>query len=276
MVEKIYINGIELASEAVKIESMTGVWNAPGIRGSDYDVPGRHGVIRNPIRMYQSAQVTFPLFVTGVHPSTGDTDPDGHVGQLRANVKYLIRLFSGDLTITHEYPDGSTIQALGRLAYNPMEFERQTSFPESARLGFVVDIPGGFWSDTNLTSQSFTTVTDTTLNWTNFSGADAPMDELEVTFTGPASNPRIQQGETYLQYNDIVPGGTTVTFYPDMTYKGNDGVNDFDLDYSKIQHFGSARWFELIPGDPAQTLFTHTGSGTSQVTLTGRKKYLIG
>ena len=281
MAEKLYVNGVPLQSESVTIETLDGLWNSPKIRGSDYNVPGRHGVVRNPLRIYDSAQITIPLFVTGINPTNGVAFPDEHVDQLRANVKALVKLFSAEtLVITHEYPNGSAVQAIGRLAYDPMTFERNTSFPESTKIAFVVDIPGAFWTDVNITSQTVSATSSETVPilWTSFQDADAPMDELEISFHGPCSNPRIQQGGMWLQWNDIIPGGQIIKFNPDMSFYGQTNVDDdvFQLDYSRISHFGSARWFELHPDSPPRTLFTHTGGGSASVTLTGRKKYLIG
>jgi hypothetical protein len=273
--ESITVNGVNLADFASNIEDISFAWRAPGIRNEDYTVPGRHGVVKNPSRYYEAPILPIPLFLKGVDKTTGLSTSSNTDDYLRIKAREVVALFQQDpLTIVHTYPDGSAVQAIGRLAMEPIDFTRTTTAPASARVGIAVAIPGAFWTDTTVTSQTLSGTTGSTLSFTSFSGASAPMDEMTVTFTGSIINGKIvQTGGSTLAYNDVVDAGRTAVFNPDWTFAGTGGLT---MDFSKIVHFGSARFFELKPGEPPQVTLTHTGGGSASVTLSGRRKYLIG
>lgn len=272
--ESITVNGVNLVDFASNIEDISFAWKAPGLRNEDYTVPGRHGVVKNPKRYYEAPILPFPLFLRGVDKTTGLISSGSTDDYLRTKAREVCALFQQDpLTIVHTYPDGTAVQAIGRLAMDPIDFTRMTTSPASAHVGIAVEIPSAFWTDTSTTTQTLSGTTGSTLNFTSFSGASAPMDELTVTFTGSIINGKITQGGTTLAYNDVIDVGRTAVFNPDWTFAGTGGLV---MDFSKIVHFGSARFFELTPGEPPQVVLTHTGGGSASVTLAGRRKYLIG
>jgi hypothetical protein len=272
--ESITVNGVNLADYATNIEDISFAWRAPGLRGEDYEIPGRHGVMKSPRRYYEAPILPIPLFLKGVDKTTGLISSGSSEDYLRDKAREVCALFQQDpLTIVHTYPDGTSVQAVGRLALEPMDFTRMTSAPSSAHVGIAVAIPGAFWTDTTITTQTLSGTTGSVLSFTAFAGSTAPMDELTVTFTGSVINPKITQGSTSLQYADVVDTGRTAVFNPDWTFAGTGGLV---MDFSKIAHFGSARFFELQPGEPPQVTWTHTGGGSASVSLSGRRKYLIG
>lgn len=271
--ESITVNGVNLSDFATNVEDISALWRAPGLRNEDYVIPGRHGALGIPRRYFDAPMLPIPLFLKGVDKTTGATSSTTHIDLLRTKARELTALFQQDpLTIVHTYPDGTAVQAIGRLAVDPMDFTRQTTFPESAHLVMGVTIPGAFWTDTSITTQTLGGTTGATLSFTSFAGASAPMDEMTVTFAA-SINPKIVQGSVSLQYNDVIDVGRTAVFNPDWTFAGTGGLT---MSFSKIAHFGSGRFFELQPGEPPQVVLTHTGGGSANVTLAGRRKFLIG
>lgn len=273
------MNGTDLSTLVRNVESLAGILRAPVKRVEATQVPGRHGDLGRLQHTYAAGGFVLPMWIIGADAVTGATlAGDAAVTSFYTRVDELLALLHAPtLAFDHTLPDGSTRRAVAELTDEPMDFTRQLGSPLFGRVAVPLRIPSGFWVDLATTTQALSGTTGALLTFTSFAGATAPMDELTVTF-GPSSNPKILNAGIWLQYKDVIASGRTVVFNSnDWTFAGTGGLT---ADFSKIAHVGSARWFELLPattlGSSPQVEWSHTGGGSAQVTLSGRRKYLAG
>jgi hypothetical protein len=273
--ETISVNGTALSTLVRNVESLAGLLKTPTRRGENPVIPGRHGTLSRLERVFTDGSIILPFWIIGADAVTGNNLlGDAAVTSFYARVDELLKLLAAPtVTIDHTLPDGTVRRADAELTDEPLDFTRQLGSPLFGRVAAALKIPAGFWAETTTVSQTLSGATGATLSFTTFAAATAPMDELTITF-GPGSNPKIQQGNCWLQYKAVIGGGQTAVFNAaDWTFGGTGGLT---LDFSKIAHVGSARWFELTPGSPPQLVLTHTGGGSASVTLAGKRKYLTG
>jgi hypothetical protein len=277
--ESITLNGTNLNTLVSNVEDLSGILRAPAIRGDNAVIPGRHGQLFKLERVYDVGTFPLPFWIIGADAVTGNTLlGDAAVTSFYTRVDELQALLhAGTLTFDHTLPNGSVRRAVAELTDEPLDFTRQLGSPLFGRVVAPVKIPGAFWVETSTTTQTLSGTTGSTLSFTSFANATAPMDELTITF-GPSSNPRITQGRCWLQYGDVIASGRTAVFNS-ATWQFN-GTGGLTMDFGKIAHVGSARWFELTPGTPLgtapQLVLTHTGGGSASVTLSGNRKFLAG
>jgi hypothetical protein len=238
-------------------------------------VPGVHGEALNVLQTFDAGTVVLPLIVFGVDRVTGIQSGDG-VTQLRDNVAYLSRIASApQVTIDHDFGDGVVRRAVGRMRSDPFEGERLMSNPPAVRVSVAFSIPGAFWQDADTVQTPVYALTSgASQELTVFAGATAPMDELVIMF-GPGLNPQLLQGtQRMFVYNGQLTAGQAL--YVNTATWELTGVG-FTPDYSKIRYEPRARWFELDPsaGTPVVRL-VHSGGGTMQLQITGRRKYWTG
>ena len=280
MAEQVALNGVDLSTLVRNVESLAGILRSPARRVEPVAVPGRHGDLGRLTHTYDANSFVLPMWVVGANPSTGvDLFGDAAVTSFYARVDELLALLHAPtLTFDHTLPDGSVRRAVAELTDEPVDFTRQLGSPLFGRVMVPLRIPSGFWVDTTTTTtQTVSGATGALLTFSSFVNATAPMDELTVTF-GPSSNPKIQNGSIWLQYKGVIGDGRTYFFNSvDWTHGGTGGLAQ---NFANIAHVGSARWFELLPGTPLgtspQVSLTHTGGGSASVTLSGRRKYLVG
>jgi hypothetical protein len=185
----------------------------------------------------------------------------------------LTRIFGAELVeLVHTLPDGSQRSVVGEV----LEVIDFTSMAGGGRAEFAVSlvVPGAFWSDVD----SITATFSGTGVWSPsaFSGATAPMDDLQVTFVGPSNNPRVQSGDVWLRYGAVLTAGQSVIL--DCASWSLTGGGGLVPNYGAVTHGGDARWFVLHPGTtvvPSVTV-SQTGTGAMSTSLSGRRKYLIG
>lgn len=272
--ETITVNGLDLRSVATNIESLAGLLTTPARRGSNIEVPGRHGAIPTANKRYGVGEVVLPLWVKGVGSSGVTGSDDAQVTEFYANLDRILQAFhAGTVVVDHTLPDGSVRRALCELL-EPVAFSREPASPLFGRASVALTIPGAFWFELNNQTHTATLTNGGSTAATPFAGATAPMDELTLTF-GPGSNPELGQGPVFFAYDGIIGSGQTLVVNTgSWTASGTGGLV---VDYSKLRHGGSPRWFEMSPEDPAPTLnLLHTGGGSMSVTVTGKRHFLTG
>lgn len=274
MAEQIIANGLDLRAVTHNAESLAGLLTTPARRGSNIEVPGRHGAIATANKRYAQGEIVLPLWVKGVNEFGVVGTQDQQLTRFYANLDALIQAFSAEtVVLDHVLADGSTRRALCQLA-EPIAFSRDPASPLFGRCSVALVIPGAFWSE--LTDQTHTASLSTGMSTvaTPFAGATAPMDELVITF-GPGNNPELGQGSVFLAYDGVIGSGRTLVVNT-STWQAS-GTGGLAVDYSKLRHGGSPRWFEIRPESPAPTLqLSHTGGGQMSVTITGKRRYLTG
>jgi hypothetical protein len=274
MAERIYANGLDLRTVARNVESLSGLLTSPPRRGSNIEVPGRHGSIPTANKRYAEGEVVLPLWIKGVDEFGVVGNRDQQLTNFYANLDAVLQTFSAEtVIIDHELAAGSTRRALCQLA-EPIAFSRDPASPLFGRASIALTIPGAFWTETADRTHTASLATGMGTSATPFAGATAPMDELVITF-GPGNNPELGQGEVFLAYDGVIGSGRTLVVNTSTwTAAGTGGLV---VDYSKLRHGGSPRWFEIRPEDPAPTLqLSHTGGGSMSVTVTGKRRFLTG
>lgn len=269
--ETLTANGVVLNTLAYNVGSLTGRLRTPGRRGADVQVPGRHGAIRTPRKRYAPGEVVLPMWVVGA-------DEDGLVPTsgpgrdlLYQNVNLLSRIFGADtVELIHTLPDGSARRVVGE----PFEAIDFTTMAGGSRAEFSValSVAGAFWEDVDIvTTDRF----DGMGSWpvAEFAGSTAVMDDLQVTFHGPANNPRVESAGVWARYNEVLEAGQSITLDCAVWALSGSGVS---VDYTLVEHAGDLRWWVMSPGDPPVVEVSQTGVEEMGTTLSGRRKYMVG
>lgn len=279
MTESITVNGVDLATFASRVEDFSGLWVSPATRGDDLLVPGRHGAVQRADAPYDPGLITLPIWLKGVDPATGALVPGTTVADLRARVDEMSKLFNAPtLTIDHEV-DGQVRRATGHLVRESTPFTRERSSPAFARFTATIAIPAAFWFDpTTVTSGPHSLVTGGTVDLTGFAGATAPMADLQITFTGPISNPELHQTATgsFVAYDGVIASGQTLTVHCDDTIAAPlVGTGGLTPNYTLLR-YKPPRWFELNPSAGLTVELRHTGGGSAAFTVVGNRRFLTG
>jgi hypothetical protein len=283
--EAITVNGTNVLTLATMVTDGGPFVTAAGPRGEGIVVPGRDGRLALPRRWYDEASFVLPMWIKGIDPTTGLV-PGGSdaMNEYYKRADFISQIFSPDaepFTIDHTWTNGTVRRCQARLAAEPLDFTREKSTPLAGFFGVALTIPDATWADTFSTSQAISVTTGSTQTWSNFIGMTARIPDLLITF-GPAVNPKIAQGNVSLAIAGNITSGRTAAFdAAAMTFVGNiDAGGTWTLPYTAITHLGDPRWFVLAPhstpGQAPQTVLTHTGGGSAQVTLSGRKRYRVG
>ncbi len=274
------VNSTSLATLASRIERMQR--STPVLRGTDLDLPGRHGVLRLPRRLHGPGTIVWPMWVKGVDPDTG-LIVGSSVDEIRQRADELGRLFHADpLDVRYTYPGGTVRQAIARLALDPLDFTQDSpSAPEFGKFVAALTIPDSFWSDLSaVTAGPNAFSTGGTQALTGFAGATAPMDELTVTF-GPGANPELTQPSSgyLLAYDGVIAAGQQLQVDTATWSVGPGSGSAWTPDVTKVRFGPESRFFSLQPepGGVAPTIrVTHTGGGQVSVTISGKRRFLTG
>jgi hypothetical protein len=266
------VNGVVLNTLAFNITSLTGRWRTAARRGGNVEVPGRHGTLRVANKRYGVLEVVLSMWVLGADEDGMISDYQSSRETMYANLDKLTRLFGSEtLEVVHTLPDESQRQVVGEVM-DRIDFTSEAGATR-ATFGVAIESWDAFWSDIDEVTASITDIG----NWSvdSFVGATAPMDDLEITFTGPCNNPRLDSGSSWIQYNEVLTAGQSITLNSaTWTLTGAGGLVP---DYTAVEHGGGIRWFELAPGDPTpEAVISQTTGGDVEVSLHGRRKYMLG
>lgn len=288
MTATITVNGTSLDElTAQGVQGAQGLHRVPGKRGQNVKVPGRHGELYVPGKRYEPAALVLPLWVRGVLPDgTLPADEPARL-EVHRRLRTLTRLFTvGELvTIRHTLTDGTAREISGEVTDTIDWTIAGAGRSTVGQVTIGLDCPDPFWTDLADTTSTVTLATGQTATLTDFAPADAPMDDLRVTF-GPGNNPELSQPSTgaYIGYDGVIAAGRkltvdaaawTVTGTVDAGGTWNPGSAPTQH-IARIRHGRHPRLFTLAPQDPAPTVrLTHTGGGTMAATVTGRRRYLV-
>lgn len=278
--ETLSVNGVVLNTLAYNISTLAGRLRAPALRTENIQVPGRHGSLRTRRKFYDEGEIVLPMWVR-------DTDEDELVSSREifySNIDRLTKLFrpgSGLLEVIHTLPDSSTRRAMAECT------EAIDLSPKGrglANFSVALKVPSVFWEDTSTVSQDL--VPPHTGPVSVLNGMTAPIEDAVFTVTGPMTNPRVEswfnggalEVPVWFQYSGTVPAGQTLTI--DCSKWVLTGGGGFTPVYANFTHAGSARWMVIEPDLDGNTPgLKVTGSATtsaSKVTITARRKYLVG
>jgi hypothetical protein len=268
----LYANGVDLSNLAFNVASLSGRWTTPQRRGKDIDVSGRHGTIRTTGKKFTAGTVVLPMWVVGANED--GSIPHNVTSQevVHDNIDRLTRLFSADtVKLVHVLPDGSSRQIVGQVI-DAIDFSSMAGATR-AEFGVTLTTAGAFWEDTDVVTatRTGTGVWDVL----PFAGATAPMDDLIVKFTGPATNPRVTNPSgVYASYGAVLTGSQSISINCATWALVGTGITP---SYSALDHGGDPRWFVMEPGVPVpKVTASQTAGSTGVFSLSGRRKYMVG
>lgn len=285
----ITVDGIRLDTLAWNVESLSGRDLVPDLRGSNVQVPSRHGSIFAPGKKYDDGKLILKMWVAGCDGAGGV--PTNSYNEFRLNMDKLKALFgkrSGLLDVRKKDGAGGTRQAYCEMAsgFDPDVF----GVNPTGRFTVELDIPAVFWQDLTDVNHDDTTVNATSNDMllTSFVGATAPMEELWIVVDGPVNNPKITDSATghYVMLDDTLGSGeqwvvntTTWSSKVGSSIAFTTGGTNAILDTISVgQH--NPRYFALSPSQDIEVgpaiNFSNTGgtSAATRIRVRGKRKYL--
>lgn len=261
---------------------VAGLLKVPAKRGSDIVIPGAHGQMFVPNKLFDAGNAVLSMWVRGVNPDgtlPGTTDSAARVA-FHQRARALCDLFAPErVAIRHTLDDGTARQIVGEVTDVLDWSVRGSGRNTLGQVTVGLRCADPFWSDLDVSTQTVTGATGVTAQLGVFDGASAPMEDLLVVF-GESSNPRIEQVSTgiFARVGKVIPTGGTITVdTANWQVYGAGGAPTTGL-YEALTYGGrgTARWFALMPESGGPTVkFEHTGGGTRSVTITGRRRYRI-
>lgn len=278
--EILTVNGVVLNTLAKNIESLTGRLRTPAKRTSNIVIPGKHGSRRTAGKKYAEQILALPMWVIGCDDDGQIPEGSTERAEFFARVAELSRLFAGRdemLDVRWTKTDGSVRQCFADVL-DAIDFTTDTD-PPVGKFGVSLVLADPFWQD--LVSKTQTKVANgASSTYSILAGATAPMEDLIVTIRGPWNNPRIEFDDgSWVQYNDVLTAGEGIVIDSGTwTLSGEGGLVP---SLSKLVYSGtSSHWIAIPPVDETTgPRITFVGAGrtsSSQVEVTGRRKYLVG
>lgn len=266
------------------VEGAGGLMAVPERRGGNMVVPGSHGELHVVGKKYGANTLVMPLWVRGVNPDGTVPNPGDSAARLlfHDNLRTLTGLFTEgeQIVVRHTLTDGSAREIRGEVTDRVDPEMSGAGRWTLGRLSVAVNCADPFWADIDPVTATRTLANDATSALTEFAGASAPMEDLLVTFS-PQSNPRLTQPYTdiFVQVGRVITAGQTVTVDTAQWQVYGTGGAAAGL-YEDLEYGGrgTTRFFALTPepgGAAPVVRLNHTGGGTGQVAVTGKRKYKI-
>lgn len=270
-------NGTALSNAATRVESAAGPYTTPPRRTKNLVVPGRHGQLRVPRKLWDANSFELAMWVLGVDKTTGQV-PGGSSTEKewQRRIDELMLLFSADtFPLDHTLPDGSVRRLVVELDGKPTAFAAELSQPRFGRFAVPLTAAYPFWVDTSSQVATITGTTGVVGSLSVFSGATAPVDQLTLTFTGPCNNPQlVQTNGASFTYNGVIASGQQLVVTTGTWTLSTGTGTGWIPDYSKVAYSPGPAWWSIDPTQTLSATFVHTEGGSASVTITGPRAYL--
>lgn len=197
-----------------EVELLDGLYAAPGSTGSNVEVPARHGTVWRRKRAGEGSFVV-NLWIAGANPD--GTVPGGgskRVGYER-NLDELLRVlkpYHRPVRFWRTRDDGTTRECYGEVI---ARLEPAHLHKALARLAVEVAVPGAFWQDAaDVDQQLAVAASGSTVRFTAFAAATAPMATLRVRAVGRLDNPVLTSTDSgeWWRYDGGVAAGSDIEF----------------------------------------------------------------
>jgi hypothetical protein len=284
---QISVNGVNLDQLLAQgVEGSAGLRKVPGKRGSNIDVPNRHGQLHVAGKRYQAAACLLPMWVRGVNPDGSvPSDPGGRL-LFEQRLRELVALFTcGELvTLRHTLTDGSAREITGEVVdvLDPSVDGIGRDTLGQVNVGLTCADP--FWTDIVNSSATVTLAAGATRMLAEFGDATAPMEDLLINF-GPGTNLVLTQVETgaFLAYDGPITSGrhlavdtSAFTVVGTVDTGGTWNPSTAPTQHlQRIRHGRHPRLFQLAPTRPNPPTLRNDSTGTLTVTITGRQRHLV-
>ncbi|MGL5910883.1 MAG: hypothetical protein ACRCZP_12820, partial [Phycicoccus sp.] len=214
------LNGTPLRTLAQVITTAEGLQAAAAILGDNITLPGADGAY-SPYELGQQrrpddeSRLTVALSMKGVHPVTGAWLPSTSEQTYLDNCDAMIRRwYARSLVIDAQRPDGTVRRAVGHLLPGEsLDFTRERSSPAFGTYVAQVAIPAGRWTDRPqdvVTTGVQLVSTGLNISLAAFAAATAVCTDLQVTFHGGKSNPRLDKIDGFLARAGAITAGRQV------------------------------------------------------------------
>lgn len=269
---ELLFDGVELSTFAWNVTSRSSRWGIAGRQGENAVLPGVHGAMYVPGKMFNENTLLLTMWAVGSNPDgTFPSDRTRHQKCLE-NLEALMVLFTtpGLRPVRQYQADGSIRELFGEV----VEAIDISSMAGGSRAEFAVEIrvPGVFWFDAAAINQTLSvTSADQTLTFTSFNGT-APLVNANFEVTGPATNPMLIDPTTgqWVQRQGSQAGGVKWIFDSSNWTTTVAGANAL----ATTVHGMGATWLDLSARQAgAQVRVTGANGGT--VKITAKRAWLI-
>ncbi len=289
MAEILEVDGVSLRSPVLGVATRTGRYSMPARHGENTMLPGRSGTLFLKNKPFEEGVGALSIWCLGarVNFQGAVVMPTTYADRRLAfeeNIAKVMRLFTRAhrlSTILAAQPDGSTRSA--KVEWREWDEPEVQAGGTRAEWAIAYVIPDVWWSDVNLTTQTFSGVGQFSL--TSFKDMTGVIEDGTVTITGPATNPKVTDRETgnFVQFTGDVPAGSQLILNSENAsatmLDTSSGVSSSVL--SQVIHGGSYRLFALsncfgVSDTPALE-FTASGTASStRLAFSGYRKYVSG
>jgi hypothetical protein len=278
MTESLTINGQDILTCGRTFTADLGpLVSVPPKRTANIAVPGRQGLVTVPRKVYDRTQITISVWVRGINPD--GSFPSGDRGiQFYKNIDTLLAMFAGTVTLVHTLPDGSVRQITGEVLQAVALTRNAWSINDTSNFGVIIECASVFWREPSTTTATVTApnASPVTTTLAGFAGCTAPVEDAVVTFTGPCVNPILTAGPWFVQYNETLTTGQSVTI---DCGQWTIAVVGATLSYAALVHAGIGPWFVLPPpvaGSGPSVTYQHNGATSSVCTVAAQRAFLGG
>ena len=246
------IGAIDVRDKRFNISTIDGWDSMPSRRGSNIEVPTRHGSVTVPDKFYKERTLTLNIMVFAQDSSGDVTHTNGPRAHIRENLDILLgALYSNSLIpiqrVEPDYPGAGTVtwEALGEV----LDVIPVLSGASLTRLMAVrFKLPNPFWRILpEVTGGGTPSVSN---------GGNAPVDDMVVTLTG-GTNPKLTNTTTG-EFLEITDGMAN----PVIIDVGARTVVQNGLDVDALLTTAPGRWMEFVPGTNSLSL---TGGGSVSI-----------
>jgi hypothetical protein len=272
------VDGYNLSSYAHDIQVWDGLDLTPDIKGSDTDIPQRHGLLPG-VNYFTEAHKAVSMVVNTADYVTGIEPTD--VRQKRANFDYnldqLVKIFYRRklLNVVRQMSNAEQRQAYCKCVAG---IQPVTLGIAGAQVTFDLMLPYSFWRDLNPTTQASAAglAAGAQVRFDLFDAATAPMTDLQYRIDGPITNPKVTCLETgaWFQLTGTLATGQSVTF--DASTMTVTPTGGFVVDMAMVTHGGDPRWLSMVPSiDGCKLQLDGAGLGAAtKLTVTGKRAFL--
>lgn len=273
LAERLLVNGVDLGSYCFMTTDISGLLSAPGKRGDNAVVPGRHGQIRRAGKRFDANEIVLPMWVVGARPD-GSIPVGGMAREFYHRRDELLALFHSDeVALAFRRPDGVEVTSSAEVV-DVLDFTRRHADP-LAQVSVALKLTDPFWADTQTSSQTITGVTGTSVPLTAFQGSTAPIADAVITFYGPVNNPQLAIGERWVRFNGVIGAGRELALEVGHWRASSGAGAAWSPDRRQVFREPGPAWLEIPPSaEPLTATFTHTTGGSATVEIAGRRKFL--
>jgi hypothetical protein len=275
--ETLLVNGQDIMQcSSAFTADLSSVVSVPPKRTANVTVPGKHGAVRVPRKLYAPSVMAMTIWVRGMN-ADGTFPPGGQRDKVfYQNLDALLQMFSGTVSLEHVMPD-ATSRVISAEVLDAIDFTRYAWSSESTgKIGVTLSAVDPFWRDpAPADAAAITASSSTTVQLADFASSTGPIEDAVITFVGPCNNPKLASGDWWVQYGDSLGAGESIAV--DTGAWTLQGAGGLTADYSKLTHAGIGPWFALepAPGGPVVT-FSVTGGGTGTCGISARNSFLGG